>query len=42
MAVLTTVVSAGVGRNFKEVDLTGSAVDRRRSPQGSWFDAVVV
>ena len=35
MAVLTTVVEAGVGQNFKEIVRTGSRVERRRSRQGN-------
>ena len=42
MAVLTTVVPAGVGRNFKEIARTGSGVERRRSRQEDWFGSIVV
>ena len=31
MAVLTTVVAAGVDRSFIEIDGTGSGVERQRS-----------
>ena len=42
MAVLTTVVAAGVGRNFKEIVQRGSHVEKRRSRPGDCFDPIVV
>ena len=42
VAVLTTVIAAGVGRSFKEIGQTCSGVERRRSRQGDWFDSMVV
>ena len=34
MAVLETVVAAGLGHSFKEMDCTGSGVERRGLRQG--------
>ena len=42
VAVLTTVVAARVGRNFKEIVRTCSGVEWRLSRQGDRFDSVVV